>query len=322
MRKELLKFLNLTQRSYYTWQKRQHPNIIEIVNDVFRTKEDILFFNLFWELPYSYSNSDIKIYHDKSYREKLCKILGIKPSSYYHWQTGKRENVIKLFETIFKNIDDVDYWLVNRKFKTENQTFVDNNLYNFVNDLCDNQKFIDEKNNPLDIGNSSSGLNLSNFNIKDPMIYFLMKLNIKEIDKNNVKYSIINGLKVENYIPINSYIRFLRKIDSADLEKIFSKSFNLDIFFSDCIKRLDIDMFIKLMFLSYPVTLYTLDLKSLFFWLDKVFDALKYDIAFKIKYDQDKNIPLRNEKMKMMMSFYRCWKEPILLNRFINRGVL
>ena len=40
MRKELLNFLGLSQRSYYTWQKEKHPHIIEIVNDVFKTKED------------------------------------------------------------------------------------------------------------------------------------------------------------------------------------------------------------------------------------------------------------------------------------------
>ena len=127
MRKELLNFLGLSQRSYYTWQKEKHPHIIEIVNDVFKTKEDILFFNLFWELPYSYSDSHKKTYNEKSYKEKLCEILGIKPSSYYHWQTGKRENIIKLFETIFKNIDDLDYWI--QKNKSKNYSIKLNQLF-------------------------------------------------------------------------------------------------------------------------------------------------------------------------------------------------
>ena len=291
MRKELLNFLGLSQRSYYTWQKEKHPHIIEIVNDVFKTKEDILFFNLFWELPYSYSNSHKKTYNEKSYKEKLCEILGIKPSSYYHWQTGKRENIIKLFETIFKNIDDLDYWIQNKKFQTENQTFINHNLYDFINDLCENQKFFDEKNNPLDIGNLSSGLNLSNLNIKDPIIYFLINLKIE-------------------------------KIDSTNMEKIFSKSFNLDIYFFDCIKRLDIDMFIKLIFLSYHTKRIHIhfDLKPLLIHLDNLFDVIKYRTQIKIKYG--KNIQLRNEKMELMMAFYRRWEEPGLLYRFINRGIL
>ena len=322
MRKELLNFLGLSQRSYYTWQKDKHPHIIEIVNDVFKTKEDILFFNLFWELPYSYSNSHKKTYNEKSYKEKLCEILGIKQSSYYHWQTGKRENIIKLFETIFKNIDDLDYWIQNKKFQTENQTFINHNLYDFINDLCENQKFFDEKNNPLDIGNLSSGLNLSNLNIKDPIIYFLINLKIEKIDKNNIKYSIINKLKIDDYIPIDSYIKFLKKIDSTNMEKIFSKSFNLDIYFFDCIKRLDIDMFIKLIFLSYHTKRIHIhfDLKPLLIHLDNLFDVIKYHTQIKIKYG--KNIQLRNEKMKLMMAFYRRWEEPGLLYRFINRGIL
>ena len=81
-------------------------------------------------------------------------------------------------------------------------------------------------------------------------------------------------------------------------------------------------MFIKLIFLSYHTKRIHIhfDLKHLLIHLDNLFDVIKYHTQIKIKYG--KNIQLRNEKMKLMMAFYRRWEEPRLLYRFINRGIL
>ncbi|MFW2581065.1 hypothetical protein [Aliarcobacter butzleri] len=310
MRKELLNFLELTQRSYYTWQKQQHPNIIKIVNDVFKTKEDILFFNLFEQTPqYTYFHNDEE--DSKNYREKLCEILQISPSSYHHWQTGKRKNIIKLFCLIFKNVDNIQYWLKHKKFEIEHQV-IDDTLFYFIDNLCDGQKFFGEEDNPLNIGNLLLRLELKYFDIKNPLIYFLLHLDIAEIEENNIKYSIINGLKIDEYISIDSYIYFLQILDSYDeqeLKKIFNTS-SLHLNILDSIKRLDVDFFFKLIFLSLSSKRDKLvkskkDFIWTFFLLDELFNEIKWELKLEIEKDANKNISLRDKKMKLMMEIYK-----------------
>ena len=65
------------------------------------------------------------------------------------------------------------------------------------------------------------------FEITKDLLEKLQKVELEmliEVDricrKNNIKYSIINELKIDNYIPIDSYIKFLKKIDSTNLEEM------------------------------------------------------------------------------------------------------
>lgn len=310
MRKELLNFLGLTQRSYYTWQNHKHPNVIQILNDVFKTKEDILFFNLFELTPQpTYFYNDKK--DSKNYREKFCEILQISPSSYHHWQTGKRKNIIKLFRLVFKNPENLEYWLENKKFEIEHQV-IDDTLFYFIDNLCDGQKFFKQEDNPLNIGNLLSSPELKYFDIKNPLIYFLLHLDIAEIAENNIKYSIVNGFKIDEYISIDSYIYFLQILDSFDeqeLKKIFNKS-SLHLNILDSIKRLDVDFFFKLIFLSLSSKRDKLlkskkDFKLTFFLLDELFDEIKWELKLEIEKDSNKNISLRDKKMKLMMKIYK-----------------
>ncbi|KLD98694.1 hypothetical protein PJV93_08140 [Aliarcobacter butzleri] len=310
MRKELLNFLGLTQRSYYTWQNHKHPNVIQILNDVFKTKEDILFFNLFELTPQpTYFYNDKK--DSKNYREKFCEILQISPSSYHHWQTGKRKNIIKLFRLVFKNPENLEYWLENKKFEIEHQV-IDDTLFYFIDNLCDGQKFFKQEDNPLNIGNLLSSPELKYFDIKNPLIYFLLHLDIAEIAENNIKYSIVNGFKIDEYISIDSYIYFLQILDSFDeqeLKKIFNKS-SLHLNILDSIKRLDVDFFFKLIFLSLSSKRDKLlkskkDFKLTFFLLDELFDEIKWELKLEIEKDANKNISLRDKKMKLMMEIYK-----------------
>lgn len=310
MRKELLNFLGLTQRSYYTWQNHKHPNIIQILNDVFKTKEDILFFNLFELTPqptyFHNHKNDLK-----NYREKFCEILEISPSSYHHWQTGKRKNIIKLFRLIFKNVDNIEYWLEHKKFEIEYQE-IDDALFYFIDNLCDNQKFFKQEDNLLNIGDLSSKLKLKYLDTQNPLIYFLLHLNIAEIEENNIKYSIVNSLKINENISIDSYIYFLQILDSFDeqeLKKIFNKS-SLHLNILDSIKRLDVDFFFKLIFLSLSNKRdrsleSEKDFKLTFFSLDELFNEIKWELKLEIEKDANKNISLRDKKMKLMMEIYK-----------------
>ncbi|WP_164758867.1 helix-turn-helix domain-containing protein [Aliarcobacter butzleri] len=311
MRKELLNFLGLTQRSYYTWQKQQHPNIIKIVNDVFKTKEDILFFNLFELTPQpTYFYNDKK--DSKNYRAKFCEILQISPSSYHHWQTGKRKNIIKLFRLVFKNPENLEYWLEHKKFEIEHQV-IDDTLFYFIDNLCDAQKFFKQEDNLLNIGDLSSKLKLKYLDTQNPLIYFLLHLDIAEIAENNIKYSIVNGFKIDEYISIDSYIYFLQILDSYDeqeLKKIFNTS-SLHLNILDSIKRLDVDFFFKLIFLSLSSKRDKLvkskkDFIWTFFLLDELFNEIKWELKLEIeKKDANKNISLRDKKMKLMMEIYK-----------------
>ena len=309
MRKELLNFLGLTQRSYYTWQNHKHPNIIQILNDVFKTKEDILFFNLFKQSPQlKYFHNDKK--DSKNYREMFCKLLEISPSSYYHWQTGKRKNIIKLFRLVFKNNQNIEYWIRHRKFEIEHQE-IDDTLFYFIDNLCNGQKFFKQEDNLLNIGDLSSRLKLKYFDIQKQSIYFLLHLNI-EIKENNIKYSIVNDLKIDEYISIDSYIYFLQVLDSFDeqeLKKIFNKSL-LHLNILDSIKRLDVDFFFKLIFLSLSnkrdkLLGYQKNFKWTFFWLDELFNEIKWKLKLEIEKDANKDISLRDKKMELMMEIYK-----------------
>lgn len=332
MREKLLNFLNLSNRTYYEWKNYKHPNIIQIINDVFITKEDIMFFDLFEELPfdkYFIDNSTFNKNQSKIFKNKLCQLLDIEPSSYYHWQKGKRRNIIKLFHLIFKNVDNIEFWLTHKQFEIKNQK-IDDTLYNFINILCNGQKFFESKNNPLNIGDLSSGLGLKFFNIQNPIIYFLLNLDIAKIDQNNIKYSLINDIRLKNYISIDSYIHFLEVLDSfkeQDLKKIFNKSL-LHLNFLDSIKKLDIDLFVKLILLSlslskcitYNHTKYSVNLllctelnkivkiedriKTILLLIDELFDKIKWQQQIEIKKNENKNVSLIDKKVELMMSIY------------------
>ena len=298
MREMLSKFMNISTRTYSNWKKNKHCHIIEIINLIFKNQEDIeLWLNHRLLSQYTYFEN-LEERHNKDYREILCKLLGIKNSSYYSWKKGRYSNIILLFNQIFKNSENVKYWIENNKFQFYyNDADINNsiNLLNRLNQIC---YCIDNFNAP----NSTFSFTNIDFGLLENEALIIIESENISTNK-SIKVQLINNITLSNINQIKDYQRIIKVIEiesEHNLYKLLEIPTIYKMFFLS-IKNTDINLFIKLTLLVFKSSYKDID--EFFSYLEQQLKIAKTHFN-KILLHSNKNLSTKEIRRETLLFLF------------------
>lgn len=291
MKKELSNFINITTRTYFNWKRNHHKNIILIINKIFYDKEDINLWKKYKILPYFKYFNNLEEDNTKEYRILLCKILGIKESSYYSWKKGRYSNIILLFNQIFRNKENIGYWLKNKEFELLNNKNKSSHYIDILNEL-NNLNFCNDNFNEKNSTFLFKSINLNSFQNLS-----LISLNpeILNLTEENIQLKLINSINITQLTQTNHYIKYInsiKKYSSKELKYFFSLS-NIYQMFLYSIKNTDINLFTKVVFLVYKNN--KNKIKTFLNYLDEILNYKKTNNQFEIL---NKNINISTREIR------------------------
>lgn len=242
--------MNISVRTYSNWKNNKHKNIILILNSIFKENSDLLLWTKYKIIPqYKYFNKQDELTNEH-FRKELCKLLGINVSNYYYWKNGKRSNIMNLFIQVFKNPDNINYWLENKKFELTTNDNEIKSYISYINKINDNEYCKDN------FSHINSSFFFESININDFKNHLIISINCNTMNsKEKIKYELINSIQLSNNLDSNlvikeykNFISTIEKLDSNKLKKLFHKSTIYSMFIYS-IKNIDLNLFIKLFLL-------------------------------------------------------------------------
>lgn len=292
--------MNISTRTYTNWKNNEHKNIILILNFVFKDDIDMLLWTKYKIIPqFKYFRNQEEL-TDKSFRESLCKLLGIEVSNYYYWKEGKRSNIINIFIQIFKNSENINYWLQNASFEITMNSLKVNEYIKYLEKINNNEFCTD-----CFINDNSSFL-FNSINIKDFKNYLIISINCSNFkSEKKIKYQLINSIELSDDIEGDSiikeykdFVHNLNEFDDYKLENLFDKS-TIYAMFIYSIKNIDLNLFIKL-FLLINIKL---DLTIYLKYLDVFLKYERKKLYFKMCYSNI-NLNLKNIQVNVLAKFF------------------
>lgn len=292
-REKLAKFMNISVRTYSNWKNNEHKNIILLLNLIFKDEYDIFLWTKYGIIPqYKYFENQHEV-TDSLFRKRMCILLGIKTSNYYFWKNGKRSNIIELCIQVFRNSENIDYWLINNKFEILINNAKINEYVELLDEINNNEFCTDS------FIRDSSSFHFKSINLNELKNYITISMNCNSLNTHgNIKYQIINSIKLSNNIEgnciIKEYKNFIDKIDKVDnltLKQLFEE-INIYAMFISSIKTIDLNLFVKLLlFITIDLDIYTY-----FKYLDFILENRRENLYSKMKFS---NIDLNIKELQI-----------------------
>lgn len=299
-REKLAKFMNVSIRTYNNWKNNEHKNIILILNSVFENETDIVLWTKYKIIPqFKYFKNQEELIN-KSFRESLCRLLGIELSNYYFWKEGKRSNIINLFIQIFKNSKNVDYWLENLNFEITMDNLKVNEYIKYLEKINNNEFCRDC------FININSSFLFDSINIRDFKNYLFLSIDSSNLkSENKIKYQLINAIELTNYIDgsfvieeYKDFISIINEFDDEKLKNLFDKSIIYKMFIYS-IKNNDLNLFIRL----FLLICIKLDLTFYLKYLDVFLINERKKLHFEMSYSNI-NLNLKDIQINVLAKFF------------------